>query len=494
VEVLETHLSHVFLAGQFAYKLKKPVRYDFVDFTTRSARQFACTEEVRLNRRLAPDMYLGVCPITQQAGGQLAIEGGGRTVDWVVKMRRLPADLTLDRLLAEKTLKPEHVDQVANRMAQFYGSLTPLGIDGEKYRQRLLAHVQANSKELLAVEHRLARTVVQRVQAFQLQLLELHPEVFRERAAQGRIFDGHGDLRPEHICFTSPLTIFDCLEFNEDLRRIDALDELAFLASECDFLDAEWIGERLRTQYLARTNDPAHRSLWDFYKTYRSAVRAKVAALRADQLRGKDRSQAQSEAEKHLMLADGFCEKHERPLVIVVGGLPGTGKSTIAAALAQRLGAERLRTDEIRNEILGPGRGPERMDEGRYTPQARQRVYAALFERATELHRDGVSVVLDATFGEEANLRKALTITKSKRSIKLAIECTCPPETAHERIVQRLAARHDVSQAGLEQYREQRKRWETWPKEAPRCKVDTEQPLESQVESVLEKLRKLAVK
>jgi uncharacterized protein len=485
VEQIETHISHLFLAGSHVYKLKKPVRYDFLDFTTVQAREHACREEVRLNRRLAPDTYLGVLPVIRGAGGAYRLGGTGEVVDWLVEMRRLPTDLTLEALHRRGKLQPEQIDRLSEVLVRFYRSLTPLPLSSQEYGERYLSHVRGNLRELLAVKHHLPRGIVERVHGFQLQLLRLHPEIFAERVHAGRIVDGHGDLRPEHICFCDPIAIFDCIEFSSDFRRIDMADELAFLAAECDFLGADWVGPQLLVAYQQQSGDQPSPVLWDFYKTYRACVRAKVAALRADQLQGELQDAAAAEAKRHLSLADRYTSLWIRPLVLAVGGLSGTGKTTLATALAEALGAELLRTDAIRRELFGTGSHAAEKDGGIYTQDARERVYDEMCERGAALHADRISVVLDGTFSTLEMLSHAQQVARDPRSLFLAIECACRPEVAHQRITGRLAEGRDASEARPEIHDLQRQRWEAWPADVPQVRIDTEQPLDKQVEQII---------
>jgi uncharacterized protein len=485
VEQVETHISRVFLAGSYVYKLKKPVKYDFLDFSTPGAREHACREEVRLNRRLAPDTYLRVVPVIHAPSGSYQFEGPGRIVDWAVEMRRLPTELTLDALHRRGKLRPEHIDRLAANLVGFYRSLRPLSLTPQEYRDRYLSHVRGNLKELLAVQHHLPRGIVERVHGFQLQLLMIQPALFEERVRAGRIVDGHGDLRPEHICLSDPIAIFDCIEFNPDFRRIDVADELAFLAAECDFLGADWVGPQLLASYQHQSGDYPAAILLDFYKAYRACVRAKVAALRADQLQGPLQEAAARDAQRHLALADKYVAPWLRPLVLVIGGLAGTGKTTLAMALAEALGTELLRTDVIRQELFGSGPHAAKTDGGIYRREARERVYDEVCRRAAALHSDRISVVLDGTFSTLDLLRKARELAVDLRSVFLAIECVCQPETAHERIKQRVAEARDVSDARPEIHDIQRMRWESWPADIPQVRIDTEQPLNKQVEQII---------
>jgi aminoglycoside phosphotransferase family enzyme/predicted kinase len=489
VEQIQTHISQVFLAGAYVYKLKKPVRYDFLDFSTVDAREHACREEVRLNRRLAPDTYLDAVPITGEQGGKLRLGGPGEVVDWLVEMRRLPTELTLDALHRRGQLRPEHIDRLAATLVHFYQSLPPLELRPATYRDRFLSHVLANRGELLAAGHHLTREKVLSSCGFQLQLLRLRPELFRERVRAGRIVAGHGDLRPEHICFSEPIAVFDCIEFNAAFRTLDVADELAFLAAECDFLGANWVGPRILEYYQQHSGDKIPQVLWDFYKSYRACVRAKVAALRADQLNAEPQAAAVAEAQRHLTLADQYAAHWHSPLVLAVGGLAGTGKTTLAAALAEALGAELLRTDVLRKELFGTGPHVAPADGGIYQRQARVRVYAELHRRAGDLHARGISAVLDGTFATLDLLRQAQQLTANPRGAFLAIECRCRPQIAYERISRRLTEGRDASDARPEIYDIQRMRWEAWPADVPQVHVDTEEPMSVQIECVLASLR-----
>jgi predicted kinase len=387
-------------------------------------------------------------------------------------------------------LTPEHIRRLAVVLNRFYESLPPIELPPGTYANRCRQHVQGNLRELISVGHHLPHLEVERVHGFQLQLLGLVPELFEERAAGGRVVDGHGDLRPEHICLAEKVAIFDCIEFSAEFRQIDVADELAFLASECDFLGVEWVGPQLREAYGRHSGDRPPDELWAYYKAYRACVRAKIAALRADQLQGDAQIAAVREAERHLMLADSYAKPWLRPLVLAVGGLSGTGKTTLAKALAAAFGAELLRTDVIRRELLGDGPQPAQADAGVYSPQSRERVYAEMFRRAKSLHGEGISVVLDGTFAEHAQLNAARSIGSQSGHLPFAIECVCRPETARERIARRLAAGRDASDATPALRDLQSQRWQPWTADIPQVRIDTEQPLERQLEAVVAALRK----
>jgi len=490
VETVETHISVVYLAGEFAYKLKQRVRYDFLDFTTLANREAACRDEVRLNQRLTDNIYLGIVPITRLPDGGLVLGGEEPVVDWLVQMRRLPTEETLDALYRRGQLRDEHVRQLAGRLAEFYGGLTPLSIEPSEYRQRYEAHVRGNLRELLAVSHHCSRNQVLRIHGFQLQLLHLRRQLFDERVGCGRIVEGHGDLRPEHICFTQPLAIFDCIEFSVDFRRIDMADKLAFLAAECDFLGARWVGTRLFELVQSLTGDRPPQELVAFYKSYRACVRAKVAALRADQLSGSDRDAAGAEALAHLSLADSYPRPWSRPIVLIVGGLSGTGKSTLAGELAELLGCELLRTDVIRRELLPGDREPAAFNSGHYTTEMRGRVYDEMLRRAKALVADGVSVVLDGTFSIAEAILAAKRLADESNAIFLAIECHCRPGVARQRIAHRQSAGSDASEARPDFHERQQAVRKQWPADIPQIRIDTEIPFAEQANQAIADLRR----
>ena len=307
--------------------------------------------------------------------------------------------------------------------------------------------------------------------------------------AAGRVVEGHGDLRPEHVCCTDSPVVFDCIEFSQDFRQLDMADEWSFLAMECDALGAPGVSAHLIGQYRTLLEDAPPEQLWAFYQSYRACVRGKVAALRADQLKGDEYESATGGANRYLQLADGYLQRWQRPLVLLVGGLSGTGKSTLARAVADALGAELLRTDVLRQELFPAGASPEA---GVYEPANRQRVYDALFARARALVADErVSVVLDGTFASAAAVGQAHALAQQLQAPFLAVECVCPAEVAMERIGRRLAAGKDASEARPELHLEQRARWQAWPASANPLQVDTVAELGQQQATVLERLARL---
>jgi len=268
VETRETHMSFVFLAGERVYKLKKPVRYPFLDFSTLAAREFNCREEVRLNRRLAPDIYLGVQPLTFSVKIGFAIGGEGAVVDWLVEMRRLPAERMLDRLISVDAVKPALIDALG---------AAPSRIEATVYGARFFDEQAINRDVLTQGAFALDRSDVRRVLDRLDACLARNRSLLEARVVVGAVVDGHGDLRPEHICMGAPIVIFDCLEFSPSLRQVDPFDEVAFLGVECRFPGALSTAAAIERGFADRMAPAPSVGLVALYGAWRAALRARLS-------------------------------------------------------------------------------------------------------------------------------------------------------------------------------------------------------------------------
>jgi len=276
VELRETHLSWVFLTPTEAYKLKKPVVNEFVDLRSLAGRLANCRAEVQLNRRLAGDVYRGLAQVTQSANGELAIDGDGRVIDWLVRMRRLPAEHMLDWLLEHERLQPEDVAAVARRLGDFFAAQPAIALGAGRHRMLLRQQLDLSRAMLARPEFGLPLQQIGAVHSAMERYLDDGADL-AARVRMGRIVEGHGDLRPEHICLGAPPVIIDCLEFSRDLRLLDPFDEFAFLGLECARLGAPWVAPLLLQALAARLDDHPPMRLWHFYTALRACVRARLA-------------------------------------------------------------------------------------------------------------------------------------------------------------------------------------------------------------------------
>jgi aminoglycoside phosphotransferase family enzyme len=277
VETVETHMSWVFLTDTHAYKLKKPVRYAYLDFSTAEARRLDCELEVRLNRRLAADVYLGVMALARDTEGRLSLGGAGAPVDWLVRMRRLPADRMLDHLLRHGGVGQPEIARLAHRLARFYAAAATEPITPVAYRQSLSERIENNLRELARPEFALSGDLLAGLARLQTEFLHSHAEWFDSRVRQGRIVEGHGDLRPEHVCLLAEPVVIDCLEFRREYRILDPADELGYLALECERLQASRVGGWLLEGYGAASGDIPPAGLLHFHQSCRAVLRAKLA-------------------------------------------------------------------------------------------------------------------------------------------------------------------------------------------------------------------------
>ena len=302
VQAIETHMSWVFLTDTHAYKLKKPVRLDELDFSSVSARHFYCLEELRLNRRLAPSVYLEVVPLTRTEG-RLRVAGTGQALDWLVKMRRLPATAMLDVLLEHGAATPAHMRMVAARLGEFYGGQPPAALTGAVYRRSLSRRIAENGHDLCDPAWHLPVAPIRAISRRQRLVLLHGADRFDARLAAGRVIEAHGDLRPEHVYLGKPVAIIDCLEFSRELRTADTADEIGFLALECERAGAAPLGRELLRAYCEACNDTPPPSLIHFYQSVRACTRARLAILHLREARYRESDKWPYRARQYLALA-----------------------------------------------------------------------------------------------------------------------------------------------------------------------------------------------
>ena len=455
VRVIETHISWVLLAGRHAYKIKKAVDLGFLDFTTLASRRHYCEEELRLNRRLAPQLYREVVAIhgTPQYP---SLGEDGTAIEYAVKMRRFAADALLDKQLALGRLAPQHIDRLAASVARFHAGLPPADDKAYGTPASILADALQNFEQLQERLHG---------QQDLRQLSELRKaseneyaacaEIFAHRRAGGHVRECHGDLHLGNIVLLHDEPVpFDGIEFNPALRWIDVINEVAFLYMDLRYRKQPQLAARFLNAWLEHTGDYAGVAVLRFYCAYRAMVRAKVGAIRAGQSGMSQHARAAEldACRNHLALA-AQCLARRRPLLIITHGLPGSGKSSFAQFALEQLQAVRIRSDVERKRLFGLAAQADSRsaaDGGIYTAQATGQTYARLQQLARQLLAAGWPVIVDAAF-LKTDERRAFARLARELKVPFAIASLQAGKTElRARIMQRRTAGRDASEAGLE--------------------------------------------
>lgn len=483
IELIETHISWVFLAGDRVYKVKKPVDLGFLDFTTLERRRFFCAEEVRLNQRLTHDVYLRVVEVRGDDG--LRIEGPGSTREVAVEMRRLPHDRMLDVLVRADRAEPALLDDIGRIVARFHAAAPTGGeIDALGRLEAIAANWRENFEQTATFGADVLpdewRSGLQRwVRAF----IDREAARFAARIRAGRIRDCHGDLQAQHVCCTDPVQIFDCIEFNQRFRFGDVAAEIAFLMMDLDRLGRADLGLRFVNAYLEEGGDYEAVPLLDFYRAYRAFVRGKVLGFMLP-----DRPDAAAKARERFALAHRYTRTERAPRLMITTGVVGSGKSTVARAVAARLGAIVVRTDAVRKRLEGLSpttHRPAAAGEGLYTPEMGRRTYAEALRLAGALLAAGWPVLVDGTFSTAAERQQARELAARLRRPFASLWCDAPDAVLHARLRRRAADPREVSDAGPELLAPHRARYEPPQGEPGTLRVDTAGGSEAAVEAAL---------
>lgn len=501
VELSQTHISVVALTEDVVYKIKKPVKFPFLDFSTLERRRYYCEREVELNRRLAPDVYLGVVPLVLQAG-RLQVDADGEPIEWAVKMRRLPAAATLEQRLARDEVDSRLIQRLARRLADFHAA-APSSSQNMQYAR--FEAVSRNILDNLQIAHTagqatIDKAVLARLEDITHQWLQRSQELIERRADQGIPRDVHGDLHLDHIYVfperppPADFSIIDCIEFNDAIRFVDPVADLAFLVMDLKFHDRRDLARDLVEAYFHATGDGDGRSLVPLYTSYRATVRAKVETLELAELEipEAERSAAAIRARGHWLLALSELEAPaRRPGLILVGGLPGTGKTTLARQLAETAGCTVIRSDVVRKELaaLAPTTSAAAdYGSGIYTAEWTDRTYAECLQRAVKLLRQGQRVVVDAKFSQELQRRRFLDAARQLALPGVSFECHASPEVIRERLRTRTG---DSSDADWNIYLAATRDWEPASAQTARflTRIDAGQSAEFARQQALQALR-----
>ncbi len=454
IEVKQTHISVLLLGRRHVVKLKKPVDFGFLDYTTLKKRQQACEEEVRLNRRLCPDTYIGIGGVIE-VDGQICFSGRtGKIVDYCVWMNRLPDDGMLDQLVARNEVTEVMIDRVASRLSEFHRTARR-GSDVAKWGNP--AEIRHNWEENFAqtesfIGHTISAEAFQSIRAWVSRWLE-RVELFTGRVREGRIVDGHGDVRCESICVKDDaICIYDCIEFNDRFRCDDIASEAAFLAMDLDARGRPDLGYFFTEAYGGRTPDKDFFTLLPFYRCYRAFVRGKVLSfqLNETEFSQEEHQAATDNAAKYFELARRYASRLRRPTVIAVSGFSGTGKTSVARAIAGELGFRVVSSDVIRQSLFGEAKHPSAYGEGAYRDEAIRFTYQKLIESArTQLIENG-GVVLDATFLRAEDRKLAGQMAQAAGAEWRLIKCQLTPELTRSRLDKRLTLGNGLSDATWE--------------------------------------------
>jgi aminoglycoside phosphotransferase family enzyme/predicted kinase len=457
IRLLQTHSAWVVLAGAHAYKVKKPVNFGFLDFSTLEKRRYFCEREVLLNQRLCPWIYLGVVPLSLH-GGRLQFGNGGRVVEYAVKMRRMAERGFLPRLLRSGKLGIREVNQVVSVLGAFYSAQHP----GPHVTQwggvaRLKLSTDENFRQTRAfIGQTVSRVAFEAVRYFTNRFYARKRALLESRVRRHRIRDCHGDLHLDHVHLgPDELSIFDCIEFNDRFRYIDVASDVAFLAMDLDFHGRPDLARHLVARIADMMRDRGLGALTDFYKCYRAYVRGKVESLlqAAVDVPAAKRAQSRARARRYFRLALQYAAAGSEPMVLVVMGRVCSGKSTLAKALGEELGWEVFSSDRMRKELAGVPlykRGSTAERRRLYVERMTRRTYGRLIEEAVAALKAHRSVILDATFSRRIHrdlLRRELERRKAGCRF---LEVRAPEAVVRRRLKQREGDRRVISDARLE--------------------------------------------
>ncbi len=492
IEIRQTHISIVAITSPIVYKIKKPLDLGFLNFSTLEKRRHFCLEEVRLNRRLTQDVYLGLVPIARR-GGSLHFGAGGEIVEYAVRMRELSRAGFLHEQLAHGVATAHDLERVAARLCAFYQaqkSSETIAEWGRVAKLRLSTDENFRQTERF-VGSLLGRPAFAALRFFTDQFYKRHANLFERRRKEGRILDCHGDLRCEHVHLAgNEINIFDCIEFNERLRFIDVANDVAFLAMDLDVLGRPDLGTAFLHHIADLLNDPELLSLTNFYKCYRAYVRGKVAAIKSvePEVPVADRARSRERASQLFRRALGYAVAGSGPIVIVVMGRVASGKSTVARLAGEALGWPVFSSDRTRKELAGVAsqvRGDVAARAQLYRESMTRHTYEVLLQRGIESARDKGGAILDATFAGRSQrdlLREALAGARIRCRM---VEIIASDEEIIARLRRRETSRTEVSDARLEDFEMLRARQDPLDPDEAHSKITSHPDAEATVTELL---------
>ena len=502
VDEEQTHISWVFLTGDLVYKLKKAVNFGFLDFSTPTLRKRYCEAEVALNRRLAPDVYLRVEPITLEAG-QPAIGGSGPALDWLVVMRQLDRSRLGLAVLERGELLTSHIDALVDQLIPFYESAaTGAGIDEYGTGKAFKVNTDENFAQ---TEDWVGRALPEQrfsaIKQWTNRFFNDQAQLLARRVQAGRIRECHGDLHLYNIFFVDPPVIFDCIEFNERFRCSDIAADLAFLAMDLDFRGRRDLSQHLVQTFVERSNDHGLPEVIDFYRCYRAYVRGKIACFTA-----ADPSVAESERERqvdlarrYFALAHRYTGTSEPPVLMVVFGLMGSGKTSLARFLSEKLAWPAIHSDRVRKDLAGVAANKRvyvPYNQGLYSPEMNRKTFDAMYETAAQALEVGQSVVIDGSFKTHEERDRAHRVAEAAGARALFVHTSCSRQEQRRRLSKRERQSPNGSDGRLELAEKQRKSFEAPVEQGAEDLIDvvTDEPKHDVRVSLLERLAGLGVR
>jgi aminoglycoside phosphotransferase family enzyme/predicted kinase len=493
VRLIETHVSFIFIADDFVYKVKKPVDFGFLNFTTLDRRRFYCEEEVRLNRRLCPDIYLGVVELRKTPeGASFAASADGKVIDYAVKMKRLPEERMLSHLLELAQVGPDQMVQLARLIADFHGKAARgAQIDACGGADVIKANWEENFRQAAPFKgETLPAADLDLMRAWVDRFIAGNGDLLRARVEQGFVRECDGDLHLGNICLSDRIYIFDCIEFNERFRYIDTAADIAFLLMDLEYAGRPDLCPPFLTAYREAAGDPGVNALLPFYQGYRAFVRGKVTSfrLREPGLAPEEIPLAKASAIRYFRLARGYALRDRLPTTLVITcGLMGSGKSALARELSFELGLCLLRSDLVRKDLAGrppAGTGSDDYDAGIYAAPFNERTYRALLEQAEQALLSGKSVIVDATFRRQSD-RDCFRAKAEQLGVPFfLIETRCPEKLIRERLEKRRLDPGEVSDGRWELYPKQLSEFQP-PAPGESIQVDSSLPLLKTVDQAL---------
>lgn len=484
IEIVETHISTVILTGEYAYKIKKPVDFGFLNFTRLADRKHFCEEEIRLNSRLAPSIYLDTVVITGSAD-KPEINGQGDTIEYAVKMRQFDQSGLLDKLLFEDKVNEAMIDALADQMAGFHEKISAASA-GSSFGQPEKIHfpMQQNFDQLRPLlQDPDQQAQLGRLEKWTNTQFDQLKSCLTERKENGFIRECHGDMHLGNITqIDHDIAIFDGIEFNDDFRWIDVISELAFITMDLTDRGATRFAQRLLNRYLGITGDYAGLKLLRFYQVYRAMVRAKVASLRLSQpsLSDDERQQILRQYQSYADLAERFTHA-EKPVLYLMYGLSGSGKSTVSGHLLELINAIRIRSDKERKRLFGENTGKkEELNTGIYNPETTEKTYRHLLSLAETIISSGFPVIVDATFLKRA-LRQPFQDLATQLGVRfLILNLSASIENLQQRVTKRNKQLENISDATENVIMHQKTQAEPPGEDEPHTTVDTDKDIDYQ--------------